>query len=181
MSIPTLDREVLPTPQPPVGDVAHAVLETSIGALTLVATPDALVGLYFEGHRHLPDPTRFGPLLPADDARFGVLVRELLEFLAGDRTSFDVPVASRGTDFQRRVWNALERIPYGETTTYGRIAAELGTARAVRAVGLAVGRNPISIVVPCHRVVGSTGSLTGYAGGLERKRALLDLEGASRV
>jgi methylated-DNA-[protein]-cysteine S-methyltransferase len=178
MTTTTLEREALPTPQPPAHDVAHTVLDTSLGALTIVATPDALVGLYFEQHRHLPDPSRFGPLLPADDPRFAAVARELAEFLAGSRNSFDVLVAPRGTAFQERVWDALTRIPFGETTTYGRIAAELGNPRAVRAVGLAVGRNPVSIVVPCHRVVGSTGALTGYAGGVERKRALLDLEGA---
>jgi methylated-DNA-[protein]-cysteine S-methyltransferase len=102
--------------------------------------------------------------------------RELAEYFAGDRRDFDVPVGPPGTPFQQAVWAELRRVPYGTTTTYGALAARLGSPGAVRAVGSANGRNPVAVLVPCHRVVGSDGNLRGYAGGVERKRALLDLE-----
>jgi methylated-DNA-[protein]-cysteine S-methyltransferase len=158
--------------------IGHAVVETGLGRLTLVAGRAGLTGLYFEGHRHLPDPARFGPAVPESDPRFADAAAQLRAYLAGERVEFDVPLAAAGTAFQRAVWSALDRIPHGSTTTYGAIAAALGSPKAVRAVGLAVGRNPISIIVPCHRVVGANGALTGYAGGVDRKRRLLELEGA---
>ena len=104
---------------------------------------------------------------------------QLVEYFAGERTSFDLPLAPTGSDFQQKVWAALRTIPYGDTWSYGRLAEAIGQPGAARAVGLANGRNPISIVVPCHRVVGSSGKLTGYAGGVERKAFLLDLERGS--
>ena len=111
-----------------------------------------------------------------DDDGLPAAREQLAAYFAGELTVFDLPLDLRGTDFQRRVWAALREIPYGRTRTYGELATALGAPSASRAVGLANGRNPISIVVPCHRVVGASGSLTGYAGGVDRKRALLDLE-----
>ena len=104
---------------------------------------------------------------------------QLRAYFAGELTRFDLPLSPRGTEFQRRVWDAVARVPYGTTTTYSAVAATLGRPSACRAVGAANGRNPLPIVVPCHRVVGASGALTGYGGGLERKRALLDLEAAA--
>jgi methylated-DNA-[protein]-cysteine S-methyltransferase len=152
---------------------SHTRLETPIGELMLVAEGGALRGLYFPGHWHPPAPAAIGPrrVTGFEDAE-----RELAEYFAGDRTEFGVGVELVGTGFQRRVWNRIAAIPHGETTTYGAIARELGGETDAREVGAAVGRNPVSIVVPCHRVLGSDGSLTGYAGGLERKRFLLELE-----
>ncbi|MGH8821789.1 MAG: methylated-DNA--[protein]-cysteine S-methyltransferase, partial [Rhodoferax sp.] len=130
------------------------------------------------GQRHLPDRSGWHV-----DARHPVLVRavqQLTEYFAGERTVFDLPLDLRGgTAFQQSVWHALLRIPRGTTTSYGAISSGLGKPAAVRAVGAAVGRNPISVIVPCHRVLGSDGSLTGYAGGLDRKVALLQLEAAA--
>lgn len=151
----------------------HTVIDSPIGKLTLVSTDGSLSGLYMEQQRHRPDDTRFGE----PDARvFAQVEEQLAAYFTGELTTFDLPLAPAGTEFQRRVWTALREIPYGATVTYGELAAELGRPTASRAVGLANGRNPISIVVPCHRVVGSSGALTGYGGGLERKRFLLDLE-----
>jgi methylated-DNA-[protein]-cysteine S-methyltransferase len=112
----------------------------------------------------------------SDDTGFDEAVRQLDEYFRGTRTAFDLPVAPQGTEFQRTVWAALRGIPYGETVTYGQLAATIDRPTASRAVGLANGRNPISIVIPCHRVVGSGGALTGYGGGVERKRLLLEHE-----
>jgi methylated-DNA-[protein]-cysteine S-methyltransferase len=153
----------------------YAVLESPIGDLTLVGTPDdELVGLYMEQHRHRPALETFGL---RDDTILPKVVHQLAEYFAGERTTFDVPLAPVGTPFQREVWTGLLDIPYGTTTTYGELAVALGKPlTASRAVGLANGKNPISIIVPCHRVIGSTGSLTGYGGGLTRKQQLLDLE-----
>jgi methylated-DNA-[protein]-cysteine S-methyltransferase len=155
--------------------VTYAVIGSPIGELTLVASDDGqLTGLYMEQHRYRPEPAGFGD---RDDTILPDVVRQLREYFAGERTTFDVPVKAAGTPFQQEVWAALTEIPYGETTTYGALARTLGRpATASRAVGLANGRNPISIIVPCHRVIGSTGGLTGYGGGLHRKQALLDHE-----
>ena len=134
----------------------------------------ALHGIYFAGAAHaanaIPDDAR------EDAAVFGEVADQLDEYFAGKRRHFDLALAPRGTDFQRAVWAALAKIPYGETTTYSAIARAIGKPLAVRAVGAASGRNPLSIVVPCHRVVGADGSLTGYAGGTANKRRLLDVE-----
>ncbi len=157
----------------------HALLPTDIGELTAVLDETAdggtvLIGLYFPGHWTLPDPDTFGPTTTADEPVLTALGDQLGEYLRGQRRDFDLPVELRGGEHHRRVWERLTRIPYGQTLTYGDLAAELGGA--AQAIGRAVGANPISIVIPCHRVVGADGSLTGYAGGLERKRRLLALE-----
>jgi methylated-DNA-[protein]-cysteine S-methyltransferase len=112
----------------------------------------------------------------ADRGTFADVRRQLAEYFGGDRITFDVPLAAAGTPFQRAVWRGLRGIPYGETISYGELARRIGRPSAVRAVGLANGRNPISVIVPCHRVIGADGTLTGYGGGIERKRLLLELE-----
>ncbi|CNF07536.1 methylated-DNA-protein-cysteine methyltransferase Ogt [Mycobacterium tuberculosis] len=159
----------------------HVVLDSPVGPLTLVATDGALSGLYMEKQRHLPSEETFGAPDDPDTEPFATVAAQLTAYFAGELTEFDVPLALRGTPFQQRVWTALQGIPYGETTTYGELAAELGSPTASRAVGLANGRNPVGVIVPCHRVVGSTGSLTGYGGGLDRKRYLLDFERKTRT
>lgn len=154
----------------------YTYTECPLGRMLITADERALTGLYFVGQKYEAVPA----LDWIEDPHHAVLRRaraQLAEYFAGERTGFDLPLAPSGTPFQREVWRALELIPSGATTTYGELARSLEAPESVRAVGAAVGRNPISIVIPCHRVVGSTGSLTGYAGGLERKRALLALEG----
>ncbi len=149
-----------------------------VGELTLVADGSGLAAILWENDR--PDRVRLGALIENPD--HPVLVeteRQLGEYFAGTRRSFDVPLSFAGTDFQKRVWAALLAIPFGETRSYGEIADQLGAPGASRAVGAANGRNPISIIAPCHRVVGSNGKLTGFAGGLEAKAFLLDLEQAA--
>jgi methylated-DNA-[protein]-cysteine S-methyltransferase len=158
-----------------VTHIAQTKLATSLGELTVVREDQALTGLYFPRHWPRPDRTAFGPL---DAAGFEDVARQLGEYLAGDRSEFDLPLKANGPDFDRRVWGLIAEIPYGQTTSYGDLARELGAGTDPRDVGGAVGRNPLSIVIPCHRVIGSTGKLTGYAGGLERKRALLEIEHA---
>jgi methylated-DNA-[protein]-cysteine S-methyltransferase len=153
----------------------HTVLTTSLGEVTVVQEERALTGLYFPRHWPRPDRTAFGP---RDDAGFEEVARQLGEYLAGERTAFELPLKLSGSEFDRRVWDLIAGIPYGETTTYGEIARTIGTGTEPRDVGAAVGRNPLCIIVPCHRVVGVTGKLTGYAGGLDRKRALLEIEHA---
>jgi methylated-DNA-[protein]-cysteine S-methyltransferase len=149
----------------------YSTLTTPIGELMLTADDDgALTGVNLP-NRH-PDPAGW----ERDDELLADARRQLSEYFAGERTTFDLPLRPAGAPFQLRVWEALLRIPYGETASYGELARELGHPTAARAVGAANGRNPIAIVVPCHRVIGANGSLTGYAGGLECKRALLDLE-----
>jgi methylated-DNA-[protein]-cysteine S-methyltransferase len=146
-------------------------LPSPLGPLTLAASDDgALTGLWTDGRA--PDPA-----WRADHGPFATVAERLEAYFAGQVVDFaGLPTAAAGTPWQRRVWAALREIPYGATTTYGALAARLGAPTASRAVGAANGRNPISIVVPCHRVIGSSGALTGYAGGLDRKRALLALE-----
>jgi methylated-DNA-[protein]-cysteine S-methyltransferase len=159
------------------GRRSYAVVESPVGPLTLVAVDGALAGLYMDEQRHRPPPEVFGE--PADDPQglpFGEAARQLREYFDGERTAFDLPLALDGTEFQRRVWAQLRAIPYGQTVSYGQLADRLGQPSASRAVGLANGKNPVSIVVPCHRVVGTDGGLTGYGGGIERKRYLLDHE-----
>jgi methylated-DNA-[protein]-cysteine S-methyltransferase len=148
-----------------------STLTTPIGELVITADPDgAITSLHLPNHP--PDTTGW----ERDDALLAEPRRQLTEYFAGERTTFDLPLRPTGAPFQLRVWDALQRIPYGETTSYGEIAGEIGHPGSARAVGAANGRNPIAIVVPCHRVIGADGSLTGYGGGLECKRALLDLE-----
>ncbi|MEV0036068.1 methylated-DNA--[protein]-cysteine S-methyltransferase [Streptomyces sp. NPDC050804] len=154
----------------------HTVIDSPYGPLTLVAADDVLKGLYMVGQRHRPPEERFG----APDPRpFTEVVRQLDAYFAGELTDFDLPLRLDGTPFQRSVWEQLQRIPYGETRSYGELAENLGKPGASRAVGLANGKNPIGIIVPCHRVIGSTGGLTGYGGGLDRKQRLLVFEGAA--
>jgi methylated-DNA-[protein]-cysteine S-methyltransferase len=156
---------------------AHTLVDSPVGPLTLVATDDALSGLYMEDQRHRPPSETFGDRIPeARMAPFGTAVEQLEAYFAGELTEFDLPLKLHGTPFQCRVWAGLRTIPYGETVTYGELAEQIGRSGASRAVGLANGKNPIGVIVPCHRVIGSTGSLTGYGGGLDRKRFLLDLE-----
>jgi len=152
----------------------HTTIDSPLGELTLVARDGVLSGLYFPGHWYMPAPDVFG--VRAEQG-FEQAQGQLREYFAGERTEFDLATTIAGDGFQRRVWELIDRIPYGQTTTYGEMARELGDPALARKVGGAVGRNPLSIVVPCHRVVGKDGKLTGYAGGLERKRSLLELEG----
>lgn len=155
----------------------HTVIDTRIGALTLVADDASLTGIYFPGHWTKPDDTAWGDRVDITaDPVFERTQAQLEEYFDGERTTFDLPLAPVGSEFQQRVWAVLERIPFGQTVTYGQIAAEIGGRTVAQMVGQAVGRNPVSIVIPCHRVVGADGSLTGYAGGLERKLFLLELE-----
>ncbi|MCX4626648.1 methylated-DNA--[protein]-cysteine S-methyltransferase [Streptomyces sp. NBC_01443] len=154
----------------------HTVVESPYGRLTLVATDGVLSGLYMTGQRHRPAEESFGERVAATEEPFPEVVRQLAAYFAGELTEFDVPVRLEGTAFQRNVWDQLVRIPYGETWSYGELAAKLGKPNASRAVGLANGKNPVSIIVPCHRVIGASGSMTGYGGGVERKVRLLAFE-----
>lgn len=155
----------------------HAVIDSALDELTLVADGDALVGVYFRHHWYRPSADTFGPRVDAEsDALFTNAHTQLTDYLAGHRTDFDLPITLHGGETQRRVWNLLTAIPYGDTVTYGELAAALADGTTPQEVGQAVGRNPLSIVVPCHRVIGSNGQLTGYAGGLQRKQHLLELE-----
>lgn len=151
----------------------HAVISSPVGDLTVVRTADGVCGLYMEVAKRPLSPERIGV---RDDAAMVGVADQLAEYFRGERRSFDVPLDLKGTAFQRRVWEALLRIPYAERVSYLQIAVELGDPNAVRAVGAANGWNPVSIIVPCHRVVASNGALTGYAGGIERKKFLLELE-----
>lgn len=161
----------------PAAGVRHTHIDTMLGSLTLVATGEALTGLYFPEHAHVPPAGSFGAeVAAAADPLFQSVTTQLREYLAGDRVHFQVPLDPRGDGFGELVWPLLLEIPYGETTTYGALAQRLGNPRLAQHVGRTVGRNPISILIPCHRVVGADGSLTGYAGGLDRKRRLLELE-----
>lgn len=153
----------------------YTKMQSPVGTLTLVARGPALVAVLWPHER----PNRV-PLdeMEAADAN-PVLIeteRQLREYFAGQRTRFDLPIDFQGTDFQKKVWAALLTIPFGETRSYSEIATQIGSPRAVRAVGAANGRNPISIIAPCHRVIGASGGLTGFAGGLEAKQRLLQLE-----
>ncbi|MCV7413073.1 cysteine methyltransferase [Mycobacterium florentinum] len=155
----------------------HTVIDSRLGELTLVADQGALTGVYFRHHWHPPTAETLGEYVePAADELFSRTGEQLREYLAGERTQFDLAIALVGDPVRRRIWDRLVDIGYGQTKTYGSLAAELADGTTAYEVGQAVGRNPLSIVVPCHRVVGKDGALTGYAGGLERKRFLLDLE-----
>jgi methylated-DNA-[protein]-cysteine S-methyltransferase len=164
----------------PTGAVVrrHRRASTVLGDLELVAHGDALAGVYFPGHWYPPTADFCGTAVVdgSDDPVLDSAADQLREYLAGDRRYFDLPLTTAGDEFSERVWARLWRIPYGRTTTYGAIATELGNPALAQRVGQAVGHNPISIVIPCHRVVGVDGGLTGYAGGVARKRFLLDLE-----
>lgn len=148
-----------------------------LGGVILAATEQGLAGVWFDAQQHLHDMTTWQP-----DPKHAILrsaEAQLTAYFAGERSEFDLPLdLSHGTAFQQAIWQALLGIPHGQTTSYGALGVRIGNPSAVRAVGAAVGRNPISVIVPCHRVIGRNGALTGYAGGLHRKTALLTLEGA---
>ncbi|MFJ5832678.1 methylated-DNA--[protein]-cysteine S-methyltransferase [Streptomyces sp. NPDC093089] len=153
--------------------VRHTVVDSPYDALTLVAVDGVLSRVHMTDQRHRPPEETFGE---PDPRPFTEAVRQLDAYFAGELTAFDLPLNLVGTPFQLRVWDQLLRIPYGETRTYGELAEELGNPGSSRAVGLANGKNPVSIIVPCHRVIGAGGSLTGYGGGLDRKQRLLAFE-----
>lgn len=153
----------------------HTVIDSPYGPLTLVATDGVLSGLYMTDQRHRPPEETFGD---PDDTPFTETIDELRAYFAGRLKEFTIQLHLDGTPFQRSVWAQLQKIPYGETRSYGELADALGNPNASRAVGLANGKNPLGIIVPCHRVVGANGSLTGYGGGLPRKKWLLEHEGA---
>ncbi|SDI98653.1 methylated-DNA-[protein]-cysteine S-methyltransferase [Frankineae bacterium MT45] len=154
--------------------VLYTLIPSPIGPLQVRRDRDGITGLYFSTGRH-PEWIS-GSEATLDEDAFDDVREQLAEYFAGTRTRFELELNPAGTEFQRRVWMALREIPYGETKTYGEQAEVIGSPKAVRAVGLANGRNPISIIVPCHRVIGANGSLTGFGGGLEAKRWLLDHE-----
>jgi methylated-DNA-[protein]-cysteine S-methyltransferase len=151
----------------------YTTLDSPIGPLLLLGDGEALRGLYMQAGRK---PVRVSDAWRTADEPFAGARTQLEQYFAGERVAFDLELAAEGSEFERRVWSALEEIPYGETQSYGQVAERVGAPGAARAVGLANGRNPISIVVPCHRVIGANGTLTGYGGGLERKKFLLELE-----
>ena len=160
----------------------HVVIDSPIGPLTLVRDDHGLTGLYYPGHWTRPDQTTFGPRVePSDDHGFDEAIAQLREYFAGERQEFDLSLNPLGSERARRLWQLLAEIPYGRTTTYGALARRIGGGISPRAIGGFVGHNPLSILIPCHRVVGSTGKLTGYAGGLDRKQHLLELEKAVPV
>lgn len=155
--------------------IYYTLMESPLDQLLLVSDGEALTGLFMALHKHGPDVRpewRREDELPL----FAKVVDQLRAYFAGKLLAFDLPLKATGTPFQQTVWEELRRIPYGETISYGELAKRIGSPGSSRAVGLANGRNPISIVVPCHRVIGASGKLTGYGGGVERKAALLDFE-----
>ena len=157
----------------------HTTVESPIGPLLLVGDEQELRGLYMQGG---PRPKRIGADWRAATEPFAAAREQLGEYFAGERTGFDLPLRMDGPAFERSVWGALTEIPYGETASYGQIAKRIGLPDSARAVGVANARNPISVIVPCHRVIGADGRLTGYGGGLERKQFLLGHEaGAARL
>ncbi len=148
--------------------------DSPLGAVTLQANEQGLLGVWFETHTTKPED------LGTQEDSFPIFqsVKEQLDrYFAGEAVQFDIPIAATGTPFQQSVWHALTTIPYGETWSYAQLADAIGNPKAVRAVGLANGKNPVSVIVPCHRVIGKNGKLTGYAGGIERKQRLLAIEG----
>lgn len=154
----------------------YTILESPVGPLQLISDGTALTGLFMNEHKG--GPATGEHWIRADNhALLTEARRQIADYFAGTRKAFDLPLAPCGTDFQKRVWNALSQIPFGTTISYGELARRIGNPKASRAVGLANGQNPLSIIVPCHRVIGANGKLTGYGGGIERKRALLALEG----
>ena len=160
-------------PQPPR---SHGYAPTPLGRVLIVIEAGEIAGLHFDGHARTPDVSG---LEAASDQLLRSVRTQLDEYFRGVRMRFDLPIRLEGTPFQQAVWSALLDIPYGRTSTYSHVAAAIGRPRAVRAVGAANGQNPISIVVPCHRLIGADGGLTGYGWGLDRKRSLLDLETAN--
>ena len=160
----------------------HAVIDSPLGELTLAAEDDALTGLYFRHHWYRPTDEALGRRVDAEsDGLLAEAQKQLTDYLAGRRHGFNLPTRLNGDEAQRRVWHLLSTIPYGSTITYGELAAAMSDGTTAREVGQSVGRNPLSVIVPCHRVVGRNGQLTGYAGGLRRKQFLLELEEPSEV
>jgi methylated-DNA-[protein]-cysteine S-methyltransferase len=155
----------------------HAVIDTVLGEVTLVASGMSIVGLYFRHHWYRPTEGTLGSGVPiTSDELLSDAGRQLQEYLDGDRVAFDLPTATAGDSFQQAVWELVRQIPRGQTVTYGDLADRLGDKTLAQSVGQAVGRNPLCVILPCHRVVGANGRLAGYAGGLARKKFLLDLE-----
>jgi methylated-DNA-[protein]-cysteine S-methyltransferase len=157
-------------------DIVKFRWQGPLGPMIIAATGRGIAGVWFDGQKHMPDHSQWRE----DEAHAHILaaMEQLGDYFAGKRSTFDLPLdLAAGTPFQQSVWRALLSIPHGATTNYGALSRDIGAPSAARAVGAAVGRNPVSIVVPCHRVLGSGGALTGYAGGLDRKTALLKLEG----
>lgn len=155
----------------------HTTVATVIGAVTLTATDGAITGVYFPHHWYAPSVDTLGEAVElGSDPVLDEAARQLVDYLAGNRDGFDLLTQATGDEFQHQVWALLDEIPYGQTTTYGAIAEKLGDKSLAQRVGQAVGHNPLSVMVPCHRVVGANGRLTGYAGGLGRKQFLLELE-----
>ncbi len=157
--------------------IRTTTLPSPLGPLRLTDHGRGLSGLYFAEHRHAPSPEGW----QEDAGPFETALAQLRAYLEGRHTDLDLPLDLRGTELQREVWSALRAIPFGEVTTYGEVARRVGRPSSARAVAAAIGRNPVAIVVPCHRVVAADGALTGYAGGLDRKRWLLHHEGAAAV
>jgi methylated-DNA-[protein]-cysteine S-methyltransferase len=156
--------------------IHYAFFETALGQVLLTASEDALIGCYFVGQKHEPFVAGHWQLKP-ERTIFKTVEIQFLDYLASRRRTFDIPTAfSAGTPFQRAVWQALLDVPFGTTISYQQLAERIGNPTGVRAVAQAVGRNPLSVIVPCHRIIGKDGTLTGYAGGIERKRRLLEIE-----
>jgi methylated-DNA-[protein]-cysteine S-methyltransferase len=153
--------------------VTYTEIDSPIGRLLIHGTDKGVSGILMTKHGRFEEKRADWR---RDDARWSGVAKQLREYFAGRRRDFDFPLDVRGTDFQKKVWKALRSIPFGRTVSYGDIAKKIGNPKAMRAVGLANGKNPVAVVVPCHRVIGADGSLTGYGGGLERKKILLDLE-----
>lgn len=160
----------------PAGSPRHTIVRTALGDFTVVADDAALTAVHFPGVEPPADGSWGERVEPAAHPILAAAATQLTEFLAGTRREFDLPLRPAGTEFQRHAWAALLQIPYGQTRTYREQAEAIGRPSAVRAVGAANGRNPIPVVIPCHRVIGSGGALTGYAGGTDLKSRLLDLE-----
>jgi methylated-DNA-[protein]-cysteine S-methyltransferase len=152
-------------------NTSYTAMPSPAGELLLTASPDGLTGVYFPGEGIEPAPD-----WELEPSRFAEAINQLEEYFAGERTEFSLPLAARGTPFQQRVWKELLGVGYGTTITYTELARRVGCPRSVRAVGGANGRNPICVIVPCHRVIGVNGALTGYSAGIETKRWLLDFE-----
>ncbi len=191
-----MSEKKLKAPQELINNTAkrwHSLIDSPVGHLYLAASTKALTGLWYEEQTHFPIPDELGEFIPDPSAiaansepapAASILkhtTRELQEYFAGKRTTFTIPLAPEGTDFQLMVWEYLCSVPYGYTTTYGTISHAVGPGAPAQAVGQAVGHNKISIIIPCHRVLGSNGKLTGYAGGLDRKQFLLDLEEPAEI
>lgn len=182
---PSLPRRTQPGDSDSTGESTeeserfHVLIDSPVGQLQLATSNLGISGIYMHLPTHRPCPDDLGIELagPAEHPILAQCAGELEQYFAGQRTAFGVPLKAHGTEFQQRVWDKLLSIPFGQSRSYGELATQLGDAKLTRAVGTANGRNPISIIVPCHRVIGADGSLTGYAGGLERKLFLLRLEG----